>query len=181
MPIPPPFISHLREHKAQQEQVSIAAGDRWQEDKLVFTRPDGSRHTVGTILNEFGVDMPTIMEILRHTQISQTRRYVRGRSHLSKGAVRRMGDHSCLVPNPQLRPRTPAPPAPGSDSECTERKSPAQTVSELGSKRAPCRIRTDDPSLTRGMLWPSELRRRCLQRGARRRHHCTQSPFPLAM
>lgn len=36
--------------------------------------------------------MPTIMEILRHTQISQTRRYVKGRSHLSKDAMRRMGD-----------------------------------------------------------------------------------------
>jgi integrase len=58
------------------------------EGGLVFTRPktkkslyDGSRHTAGTILNELGVDMPTIMEILRHTQISQTRRYVKGRSH----------------------------------------------------------------------------------------------------
>lgn len=53
---------------------------------------DGSRHTAGTILNELGVDMPTIMEILRHTQISQTRRYVKGRSHLSKDAMRRMGE-----------------------------------------------------------------------------------------
>lgn len=32
---------------------------------------DGSRHTAGTILNELGVDMPTIMETLRHTQISR--------------------------------------------------------------------------------------------------------------
>jgi hypothetical protein len=36
--------------------------------------------------------MPTIMEILRHTQISQTRRYVKGRSSLLKDAMRRMGD-----------------------------------------------------------------------------------------
>ncbi len=35
---------------------------------------------------------PPIMEILRHTQISQTRRYVKGRSHLSKGAMRRTGN-----------------------------------------------------------------------------------------
>lgn len=59
---------------------------------------DGSRHTAGTILNELGVDMPTIMEILRHTQISQTRRYVKGRSHLSKDAMRRMGEF--FVPAP---------------------------------------------------------------------------------
>lgn len=61
---------------------------------------DGSRHTAGTILNELGVDMPTIMEILRHTQISQTRRYVKGRSHLSKDAMRRMGD--AFLPAPML-------------------------------------------------------------------------------
>lgn len=53
---------------------------------------DGSRHTAGTILNGLGVDMPTIMEILRHTQISQTRLYVKGGSHLSKEAMRRMGE-----------------------------------------------------------------------------------------
>lgn len=54
--------------------------------------------TAGTILNELGVDMPTIMETLRHTQISQTRRYVKGRSHLSKDATRRMGEF--FVPAP---------------------------------------------------------------------------------
>lgn len=59
---------------------------------------DGSRHTAGTTLNELGVDMPTIMEILRNTQISQTRRYMKGRSHLSKDAMRRMGEF--FVPAP---------------------------------------------------------------------------------
>ncbi|MGA4934883.1 tyrosine-type recombinase/integrase [Streptomyces incarnatus] len=59
---------------------------------------DGSRHTAGTILNELGVDMPAIMEILRHAQISQTRRYVKGGSHLSKEAMRRMGEF--FVPAP---------------------------------------------------------------------------------
>lgn len=63
---------------------------------------DGSRHTAGTILNELGVDMPTIMEILRHTQISQTRRYVKGRSHLSKDAIRRMRD--VFLPAPSQAP-----------------------------------------------------------------------------
>lgn len=53
---------------------------------------DGSRHLSGTILNELGVDLVTIMEILRHTQVSQTRRYVKGRSTLSKDATQRMGD-----------------------------------------------------------------------------------------
>lgn len=138
VPIPPPFIPYLREHKTQQETARDAAGDTWQEHHLVFTRPDGrpldprqdweefkellaeagiddrrlydgSRHTAGTILNELGVDMPTIMEILRHTQISQTRRYVQGRSHLSKDAMRRMGDtfmpRPAPAPEPQPEPR----------------------------------------------------------------------------
>lgn len=121
IPIPPPFIPHLRAHREQQEQERVAAAELWQDNDLVFARPDGrpidprqdweefkdllaeagisdrrlydgSRHTAGTILNELGVDMPTIMEILRHTQIAQTRRYVKGRSELSKEAMRRMGD-----------------------------------------------------------------------------------------
>ncbi|WP_435238517.1 tyrosine-type recombinase/integrase [Streptomyces sp. YPW6] len=121
VPIPAPFISYLRDHKEQQTALQAAAGEAWQEFDAVFTRPDGrpidprddweefkdlleeagisdrrlydgSRHTAGTILNELGVDMPTIMEILRHTQISQTRRYVKGRSALSKDAMLRMGN-----------------------------------------------------------------------------------------
>ncbi|MFF4725161.1 tyrosine-type recombinase/integrase [Streptomyces mirabilis] len=131
VPIPPPFVPYLREHKARQEEMRAAAGEEWQEHKAVFTRPDGrpldpradweefkdllkeagiddrrlydgSRHTAGTILNELGVDMPTIMEILRHTQISQTRRYVKGRSHLSKDAMRRMGDAFMPQPEPAI-------------------------------------------------------------------------------
>ncbi len=34
-------------------------------------------------LNELGVDIVTIMEILRHPQTSQTRHYVKGRSGLA--------------------------------------------------------------------------------------------------
>lgn len=61
--------------------------------------------------------MPTIMEILRHTQISQTRRYVKGRSHLSKEAMRRMGEF--FVPPPS----TPIP-------------APTETRSETADTRA---------------------------------------------
>lgn len=121
VPIPPPFLPFLQQHKARQDEERAAAGELWEDFDVVFSRPDGrpldpradwqefkellgeagiadrrlydgSRHTAGTILNELGVDMPTIMEILRHTQISQTRRYVKGRSSLSKDAMRRMGD-----------------------------------------------------------------------------------------
>lgn len=59
---------------------TTGAAHRWHDPERV-----GRRHA-------------TIMEILRHTQISQTRRYVKGRSHLSKEAMRRMGEF--LVPPP---------------------------------------------------------------------------------
>ncbi|MGW0838372.1 tyrosine-type recombinase/integrase [Streptomyces prunicolor] len=135
VPIAPPFIPYLRAHKKEQDALKEAAGDTWQEYNLVFCRPDGSpidphddweefkelleeagitdrrlydgsRHTTGTILNELKVDMPTIMEILRHTQISQTRRYVKGRSHLSQDAMRRMGDTFMPAPEPAPEPPT---------------------------------------------------------------------------
>ncbi|MGX8907416.1 tyrosine-type recombinase/integrase [Streptomyces netropsis] len=135
VPIPPPFIPHLFDHKAMQDEMRAAAGESWEEHDAVFTRPDGrpldpradweefkelleeagisdrrlydgSRHTAGTILNELGVDMPTIMEILRHTQISQTKRYVKGRSALSKDAMRRMGDAFMPRAEPVTETRT---------------------------------------------------------------------------
>ncbi|TDC21243.1 integrase [Streptomyces sp. 8K308] len=133
VPIPPPFIPHLVAQREAQQEAREAAEELWQEHDAVFTRPDGrpldpradweefkellaeagisdrrlydgSRHTAGTILNELGVDMPTIMEILRHTQISQTRRYVKGRSELSKEAMRRMGD--AFLPPPRATSET---------------------------------------------------------------------------
>ncbi|MFI9203920.1 tyrosine-type recombinase/integrase [Streptomyces sp. NPDC053048] len=135
VPIPPPFIPYLREHKTWQEEQRAAAGDEWQEHNVLFARPDGrpidpredweefkeilaeagisdrrlydgSRHTAGTILNELGIDMPTIMEILRHTQISQTRRYVKGRNLLAKDAMQRMGNAFLLQVSPGTETRT---------------------------------------------------------------------------
>lgn len=133
VPIPTPFIPYLHDHKDQQDAARAAAGEQWQDFDAVFTRSDGrpidprddwgefkelleeagisdrrlydgSRHTAGTILNELGVDMPTIMEILRHTQISQTRRYVKGRSTLSKDAMLCMGN--AFAPQPQAASET---------------------------------------------------------------------------
>ncbi len=85
------------------------------EDRRLY---DGSRHTTGTILNELGVDMPTIMEILRHTQISQTRRYVKGRSHLSKDAMRRMGE-TFMPPMSVILPRMGGSPVESGPTETT--------------------------------------------------------------
>ncbi|MFF6891320.1 tyrosine-type recombinase/integrase [Streptomyces microflavus] len=138
VPIPPPFIPFLREHKAHQDAARAAADELWEDTDAVFSRPDGrpidpradwqefkdlleeaglsdrrlydgSRHTAGTILNELGVDMPTIMEILRHTQITQTKRYVKGRSALSRDAMRRVGDAFMPATEPVTETRTETP------------------------------------------------------------------------
>ncbi|GDY84130.1 hypothetical protein SAVCW2_33290 [Streptomyces avermitilis] len=197
MPIPPPFIPYLLEHKAQQGGARGAAGELRQENDAVFTRPDGrpldpradweefkelleeagisdrrlydgSRHTAGTILNELGVDMPTIMEILRHTQISQTRRYVKGRSTLSKDAMRRIGDVFLPEPEPTTETRTET-----LDSKAArarrrrrvrQKQKPQITASEFwGFHRAAFGIRTRDLRITSALLWPSELRRRAVR------------------
>ncbi|MFC7309452.1 tyrosine-type recombinase/integrase [Streptomyces monticola] len=155
VPIPPPFIPYLIDHKARQDEMRAAAGDLWEEHDAVFTRPDGrpldpradwdefkelleeagisdrrlydgSRHTAGTILNELGVDMPTIMEILRHTQISQTRRYVKGRNELTKDAMRRMGD--TFMPKPET-------PAKGLTESPTETKTETTNAKAARAKR----------------------------------------------
>ncbi|MFH9611403.1 tyrosine-type recombinase/integrase [Streptomyces sp. NPDC017448] len=149
VPIPAPFIPYLRDHKEQQTALLVAAGEEWQDFDAVFTRPDGrpidpradweefkelleeagisdrrlydgSRHTAGTILNELGVDMPTIMEILRHTQISQTRRYVKGRSALSKDAMLRMGN--AFAPGASTGPSETRSETPGSRAERSRRR-----------------------------------------------------------
>ncbi|MEU8100758.1 tyrosine-type recombinase/integrase [Streptomyces rubiginosohelvolus] len=149
VPIPAPFIPYLRDHKEQQTALQAAAGEEWQEFDAVFTRPDGrpidprddweefkelleeagisdrrlydgSRHTAGTILNELGVDMPTIMEILRHTQISQTRRYVKGRSALSKDAMLRMGN--AFTPGQPTGPSETRTETPGTRAERSRRR-----------------------------------------------------------
>ncbi|MFD7764202.1 tyrosine-type recombinase/integrase [Streptomyces microflavus] len=149
VPIPSPFIPYLRDHKEQQTALQAAAGEEWQEFDAVFTRPDGrpidprddweefkelleevgisdrrlydgSRHTAGTILNELGVDMPTIMEILRHTQISQTRRYVKGRSALSKDAMLRMGN--AFTPGQPSGPSETRTETPGTRTERSRRR-----------------------------------------------------------
>ncbi|MDQ0933367.1 integrase [Streptomyces turgidiscabies] len=41
VPIPPPFIPYLYEHKKKQEEMRALAGDDWQEYDALFTRPDG--------------------------------------------------------------------------------------------------------------------------------------------
>lgn len=114
------------------------------------------------------LDMPTIMEILRHTQISQTRRYVKGRSHLTKDAMRRMGDTFLPAPAPTSEPATETGIETGGRRAARARRrrrirqkqKPQVTASESwGFHRAAFGIRTRDLRITSALLWPTELRR----------------------
>jgi hypothetical protein len=112
-----------RLHPARRPTTRFRAD--WEEFKDLLTEAgiddrrlyDGSRHTAGTILNELSVDIVTIMEILRHTRPARPAD-VKGPSHLSKDAMRRMGD--TFMPGP--------PPAP---------KPASETTTETGDSRRP--------------------------------------------
>jgi integrase len=119
-PLPPPLIPLLREHLAWLEQERETAANLWEEHDLLFCQPNGrpidprddwgefkgplkdagirdapvhdGRHTAGSLLNELGVDIGTIMEILGHRQMSVTRRYVHISTPMAQEAARRMGE-----------------------------------------------------------------------------------------
>lgn len=132
IPIPPPLIPLLTALRETQAEERAAAGELWEDHDVLFARADGrpidprqdweefkellaeagisdrrphdSRHTAGTILNELGVDIRTIMEILGHTQWSMARRYVHATTPLKVEAARRMGD--ALWPSPSTKTET---------------------------------------------------------------------------
>ncbi|WP_223830264.1 tyrosine-type recombinase/integrase [Nocardiopsis quinghaiensis] len=55
-------------------------------------RVHGGRHTAGTLLAALGIDPRTIRQILGHSQMSQTARYIHASNELTRGAVDRMGE-----------------------------------------------------------------------------------------
>jgi integrase len=120
IPIPPPLLEPLRQHKAAQDLEREEVGG-WQDWDLVWCLPDGrpigrradwgawkafltaagiradayrlhdARHTAGTLLGEQRVDMHVIQRILGHAQLSTTRRYTHPTDGLTAGAVDRIG------------------------------------------------------------------------------------------
>ncbi|MFE9642393.1 tyrosine-type recombinase/integrase [Nocardiopsis alba] len=120
LPIPPPLVKELRIHWQMQQHEADLAGEAWQgaEWDLVFATAVGApigkhtdwedwkrllaaagvrdvrvhdgRHTAATILTELGADARTVQEILGHSQISQTERYIHVSSDQARAAVGRM-------------------------------------------------------------------------------------------
>lgn len=100
VPLPELCIRALRRRKAEQAADRLAAGDRWQDNGLVFTTRHGTpieprnmarsfdllceqlglhrirlhdtRHTCASLLAAAGVHPRTVMSILGHSQIAVT-------------------------------------------------------------------------------------------------------------
>ncbi|WP_372455594.1 tyrosine-type recombinase/integrase [Sphaerisporangium fuscum] len=119
MPVPAELIPLLEAQREAQEVERAAAGQAWEDNDLVFARPDGrpidprhdweewkeilqqagvwdarvhdGRHTAGTLLIDMGVHVRTVMEVLGHSDIRVTQRYTHVASPMAKDAARQMG------------------------------------------------------------------------------------------
>ncbi len=106
--LPPELLELLREHRAVQNRERLAAGSAWQDNDLVFCRPDGrpidggddraewisiqegagirrvrvhdGRHTAGTLAIEQGVNVRVLQELFGHRHLRDTQRYTHVRA-----------------------------------------------------------------------------------------------------
>lgn len=119
VPVPPPLVAVLKRHRATQYAARQRAGNVWVEHGLVFTtrlggplppeedardwkdllgrlgipaaRLHDGRHTAASLLIAQGVDIATVREILGHTDIRTTQRYVHVTSAIARDATERIG------------------------------------------------------------------------------------------
>ncbi|WP_218004765.1 tyrosine-type recombinase/integrase [Microtetraspora niveoalba] len=119
IPLPDELVPLLKGQQEAQDAEREAAGESWEENDLVYSRPDGrpidprhdweewkeilkeagvrdarvhdGRHTAGTLLIDMGVHVRTVMEVLGHSDIRVTQRYTHVATPMARDAVRRMG------------------------------------------------------------------------------------------
>ncbi|MCD6031380.1 MAG: integrase family protein, partial [Thermomicrobiales bacterium] len=103
LPMPPTVITSLQSHQRQQQVARVVAGERWVESGFVFTTAKGTpldarnvtgwfkrlltdaglpdmrwhdlRHSCASLLLAQRVPARVVMDVLGHSQISQTMRY----------------------------------------------------------------------------------------------------------
>jgi integrase len=119
VPIPDQLIEQLRRHQTEQGIERILAAGVWQDHGFVFAREDGqpidpgpdhrewkallaaagvpegrlhdARHTAGTVMTALGVPIQVVQEVLGHSDLRVTRRYVHVASEMAKAATARIG------------------------------------------------------------------------------------------
>lgn len=117
--LPPELLPGLRAHRAAQLRERVAAGEAWQDNDLVFCRPDGrpidseqdrrewkdiltaagvrhirvhdGRHTAGTLLIEQQVHIRVVQELLGHASLKHTQRYTHVAAPATRAAAAVMG------------------------------------------------------------------------------------------
>jgi len=120
LPLPPPLVEALRQHRQQQRRARIHAGTVWEDCGLVFTTVTGrpidprdhslhwttflegagvrparlhdARHTAATLLLVQGVDQRVVMGMLGWTSPTMTARYQHVVPELVEEANRRMSE-----------------------------------------------------------------------------------------
>ena len=116
---PPELLPILRTHRKAQAAQRLAAGSRWADNDLVFATINGTpiersddwrewrailvaaavrpgrlhdaRHTAGTLLMEQGVHIRVVQEVLGHTRVTTTEKYLHVASPQAKDATERLG------------------------------------------------------------------------------------------
>lgn len=132
IPLPPPLVEALKQHRARQEEERATAGSLWRESRCVFTTPIGTpidprndyrrfktllaraglppirlhdlRHTAASLLLAQHVPARVVMEILGHSQIALTMNtYSHVAPEVSREAAERMAQMLWLDPGQDPR------------------------------------------------------------------------------
>jgi integrase len=124
--LPPTLVGELREHRREQLQQRLAAGELWEDHDLVFCGPLGRpvdpradweqwrdilaeagvagsgthvmRHTAATYMLELGIDVAVVQEVLGHADVRSTRGYQTVSVGLTQRAAKAM-DRALFRPN----------------------------------------------------------------------------------
>lgn len=115
MSLPPTLLAELKAHRKMQTEARLRAGDHWTDTGLVFTLDNGkpisaeldrkrwhalldvanvphrrlydARHSAATLLLAQGVELRTVMDLLGHSQVSVTMKYLHAAGKIKADAA----------------------------------------------------------------------------------------------